>query len=51
MEWAIIFLGGLFAVYLLYCLIKDWLSDRRFKSFARKSRERAKAQHDERNRD
>jgi hypothetical protein len=41
MEWGIIAVGGVFAVYLIYCLIKDWLSDRRFKSFARKSRDRA----------
>jgi hypothetical protein len=47
MEWGIIALGGAFVAYLLYCLIKDWLSDRRFKSFARKSREKAKAQRDE----
>ena len=51
MEWGIIAIGAVFVVYLLYCLIRDWLSDRRFKSFVRKSREKIKAERDESKKD
>jgi hypothetical protein len=51
MEWGIIAIGAVFVVYLLYCLIRDRLSDRRFKSFVRKSREKTKTERGEKKQD
>ena len=46
MEWGIIALGGSFAVYLLYCFVKDWRALRRFNRIRRKSRDTAAVKHE-----